>query len=72
MTVTTSLNAVVGGSLSIGGIPNNTKIVLDGVETTNGADPEIEIEFDTPGSYEIRLIKLPYLPKIITVEVPTP
>lgn len=72
MTVTTSLNAVVGGSLVIGDIPTDTTIILDGVETTNGSETEIEIEFDTPGSYEVKLIKLPFLPKIITVEVPAP
>lgn len=72
LVVTTTLNAVVGGSLILGDVPADTAIFIDGEETTNGTEAEVEIEFDTPGSYEIRLVKLPYLPKTITVEVPTP
>lgn len=70
LTVTTTVNAVVGGSIVIDNIPPHTKIVVDGVEATNGEETLVEIEFDTSGVYQIDLLKFPYLPKTITVNVP--
>lgn len=70
LAVTTTINAVVGGSIVIGSIPPHTKLIVDGVEATNGEEPEVEIEFETSGTYQIDLIKFPHLPKTITVTIP--
>jgi len=62
----TQLTALTG--MTLNNLPTPCQIIIDGTSYDGVDEPTVELEFDTEGTHNIKVVAFPYLDKEFTLE----